>query len=43
MFSTLSHQGNANQKTLRFQLIPGGMAKIKNSVRADAGENVEKK
>jgi hypothetical protein len=31
MFNILNHQGNANQKTLRFHLTPIRMAKIKNS------------
>jgi hypothetical protein len=31
MFNILSHQGNVNQKTLRFQLMPVRMDNIKNS------------
>ena len=41
MFNILSHQGNANQTTLRFHLTPVRMAKI-TQVIADAGEDVEK-
>jgi hypothetical protein len=44
MFNMLNHQGNANQIkiTLRFHLTPVRMAKIKNSVTAEAGMDVEK-
>jgi hypothetical protein len=42
MFNILTHQGNANQRTPRFHLTPVRMAKIKNSVTADAGEDMEK-
>ena len=42
MFNIPSHQGNANQTTLRFYLTPVRMAKIKIQVTADAGEDTEK-
>jgi hypothetical protein len=42
MLNILSHQGNANVKTLRFHLTPIRMAKIKTQVTADKGKNVKK-
>jgi hypothetical protein len=43
MFNILNHQGNANQKTVRFNLTPVRMAKIKNSCDSrcwpECGEN----
>jgi hypothetical protein len=42
MLNTFSHQGKANQTTLRFHLKSVRMAKIKKPQVSDAGEDMQK-